>query len=241
MSGQQDSFPSTHWSKFHDLQESADAIKRREALSFLSERYSGPVRRFFIKHKRCAPDQADELTQEFFLYCIKSDFFGKAREEKGRFRNFLSRSLSNFYNKFIRDGRAGVRNPPGGFSPAEDENVFGASGETPEELLFKEWAQEVIDRTLRALKSECEQTDKLVHYEIFRRRIVDPILDGTDAPPIGQLAGELHFTKKEVENRLITARRAFQRLLRVDLRVEASSREEEAAELQRIMSYLRSY
>ena len=63
------------------------------------------------------------------------------------------------------------------------------------------------------------------------QRIVAPAFAGTGAPPIRELAVQFGLSEKETGNRLVTARRAFQRLLRYEVSVTAASEEDASAEV----------
>ena len=78
--------------------------------------YAPAIRRYFgvlIRNK----DDADEATQEFFLRIVR-DGFSRARQERGRFRDYLMKAVRNAASEF----------PPGSETPpSRREPLAGAS------------------------------------------------------------------------------------------------------------------
>src|SRR6478752_2768505 len=59
-------FPTTHWSRVVTAGRGG-AVEAREALSDLCQAYWYPIYAY-IRHRRCTPEQARDLTQDFFAY-----------------------------------------------------------------------------------------------------------------------------------------------------------------------------
>jgi hypothetical protein len=116
-----------------------------------------------------------------------------------------------------------------GFEPADDE--------TPVAAFDRAWVLGLLQNTWVRLQDEFAASGQQVHCELFRRRIYDPILYGHDPPSVVELARELDLPRKDASNRLITARRAFQRLLREEVTVYATSEEEIASEVRELFRF----
>lgn len=232
--GSQGWFPSTHWSKLLAVGDS-ESTKRRNALNFLLQRYWKPV---YCYLRRCGygEEDAKDLVQEFFASCLCTDFFAQADPARGRFRNFLLGSLKHFLANVQRAEHAQKRRPLQGLVSLEDladsdGGGFEPAGSgTPEAVFHRAWVADLTHRVLCRLESECQATDKLAHYEILRQRLVLPALEGADPPPMRDLARRLSLTEKQAANYLLTARRAFQRLLEEEIRSYSSSEDEMAVE-----------
>ena len=67
---------------------SRDAAEAREALSSLCQAYWYPIYAF-VRHRGFSPEQAQDLTQDFFAYVLERDLIAKADPARGRFRAFL--------------------------------------------------------------------------------------------------------------------------------------------------------
>lgn len=235
-------FPSTHWSRFASLR-AGESAERRQALDFLLQRYWKPV---YCYIRRCgwSEEDAKDLVQEFFVDCLRSGFFAKADRARGRFRSLLLRSLQHFLANAGRAAHAQKRRPPQGFVSLEKLADSSSGGfqpvnyETPEAVFHRAWVSDLIERVLRVLEQECQATGKQAHYELLRQRIVLPVLEGSDRPRMSDLAAQLGLTEKEACNRLLTARRAFLRLLEREIRSYASSDEEVVTELRDLFGFL---
>ena len=159
---------------------------RDDALNWLTERYWRPVYSF-IRKKGNNEYDAQDLSQKFFMFWIERDLFAKANHERGRFRNFMLKSLSNFLVNSHRDAHAARRFPIGGFvsNNNDDSDYFdriSADVDSPEELFQRVWLAELLQRVIRKLQDECIVTGKQTHYDIFKHRIISPIMDGRDVP-----------------------------------------------------------
>ena len=109
---------------------------------------------------------------------------------------------------------------------------------TPDEAFHRNWLCGLVLRVLHALELECQASGRKVHFELFRQRIIAPVLEGAATPSLRDLAQRHGLGEKDVENRVITARRAYQRLLREEIRLYASSDEEVAAEIQDLWRFM---
>jgi RNA polymerase sigma-70 factor (ECF subfamily) len=222
-------FPATMWTKLAALRE-GDDDGRREVLDFLVRRYG--------------EGEAEDLVQGFFLAAVNSNLFIKADRKRGRFRSLLLGSLQNFLANARRAAGAKKRKPEGGFvsihelSTQEGFVFVPKDTETPDEVFHRTWLRELILRVLKTLEDECRITDKTTHFELLRLRIIEPILEGAEAPSYQELAERYDLTEKEAAARVVTARRAYHRLLREEIRLFATSDEEVGAEIQDIWRFM---
>lgn len=234
MGGSKRSFPSTHWSLV-DAVRGSERKERRAALEQLIALYWKPT---YCWLRRYGYDDATakDLVQEFFLWGMQKGKFEKADPARGRFRTFLLTCVKNFVVNFERDKKAKGRLPNKTILSIEKLKTDDIAVElvdkgTPEDSFNRAWVKELLVRVLKCLEEECLQTGKECHFEIFRQRIIEPILAGSPQPPIKELAEKMGLTEKQVCNHAITARRAYQRLLREEIRMYASSDDEVAAEI----------
>ena len=80
-------FPTTQWSRVVTAA-GRDAAEAREALAGLCQAYWYPLYAY-VRHRGYAPEQAQDLTQDFFAYVLERDLIAKADPARGRFRSFL--------------------------------------------------------------------------------------------------------------------------------------------------------
>ena len=106
-------FPTTQWSRVVTAA-SRDASEAREALSGLCEAYWYPIYAY-IRHRGYAPEQARDLTQDFFAYLLERDLIARADPARGRFRAFLrtvcARYLADRRDRENAAKRGGGRHP----------------------------------------------------------------------------------------------------------------------------------
>ncbi len=235
-------FPSTKWPKIIEAGSPVEA-DRQSSLSFIAERYWRPVF-YYVRSRGFDPDQAADMAQNFFVRSFEKGAFAKADPARGRFRSFLLTALKNFIANSVRDAHAGIRHPKEGFVPAHelrtDEGPYlvPIDRENPEAAFDRAWASELVLRVLKALEDEYNVPDKEAHLKLFRETIINPALHGVDAPSVKELATPLGLTEKQAHNRLLAARRAYQRLLREEIRSFAGSEEEVADEVQDLFKLL---
>lgn len=235
-------FPSTHWSQLCHAAD-RDATRYTAAIDFLLQRYWKPVYSY-LRRKGLSEEDAKDLTQEFFTNWLTKDLFARADRLRGRFRSLLLSSLDHFVANQRRAERAQRRRPPGGVASLDaligDEHAGfdPADQHTPQEAFDRAWASDLLHRVLRRFEDECRINSKMQLFELFRLRIIDPALQGAATPPLAEVAPRMGLTEEQAKNRIVTARRAFQRLLNEEIGLYASKDEmaKEVSDLFRILS-----
>ena len=238
-------FPITRWSVVAALKGDAPAALQ-EALNYIAQRYWKPVY-LFVRQRGYEEEHAKDLVQEFFMRALSNDLFAKAdpgKDGKGRFRNFLLGSLKNFLANAHRDAHAQKRHPSQGFvaiNEMETESgpvVVPKDTKTPDEAFHRNWLHELVLKVLRALEMECEISGKQAHFELFRQRLIAPMLEGSEVPSLQQLAERFELNVKAVDGRVVRLRRDYQRLMREEIRRYATSDQDVAAEIQDLWRFM---
>ena len=159
-------FATTRWSLILSGADSKGAEKEtRAALAELCRIYWRPIFAFISRRGYSAED-AEDLTQDFFVMILEGDWLQNADPSRGRFRSLLLKSLQNFLNDAADKTHARKRGGDVSFV-SWDAWVAGAPSQLsiptqmlnswPEERLFDvRWAETVVGRTLRRLRDECE-------------------------------------------------------------------------------------
>lgn len=235
-------FPTTQWGLFADIR-NGSPVARHAALDILTRRYWQPV---FLFLRRTGQDEenAKDLTQAFFADWIENDVFGKADQRKGRFRSFMLTCLKRFAFNQHRTDQAQRRRPEAGLVSLDElmdrdaPPSLPAASLTPDMVFDRAWASAVVLRVLRNLERECQDTGKAVHYDIFARRIINPILNGSLEPSMADLGREHGLTEKQAANHLETAKRAYRRLMSEEIRLYADSEIEVADEMRSLFAIL---
>jgi RNA polymerase sigma factor (sigma-70 family) len=226
-------FPTTRWSLF-DAVRSPDPLQKQAGLRHLIENYWNPIYLFIRKHTDNI-DEAEELTQEFLTRWLIKDLFSAADPSKGRFRNYLCKSARNFINNTNRYKNAQRRHPQAGFTEFTEQM---ADPLNPETVMLHNLVRNVTRQTLTDLEQEFGRTGKTLHFTIFQRRMVEPVLDGAEPISIKDLAAELGLPAKTTSNYLVSAKRAYKRLLLQRVRRYAINPEDAKQETADLLAFL---
>jgi DNA-directed RNA polymerase specialized sigma24 family protein len=88
------SFASTHWSIVAQSAQT-DVPEAANALAQLCETYWPPIYSF-IRRRGYSPSDAEDLTQSFFAYFLRTKAYSRTDRLHGKFRSFLLASVKNF-------------------------------------------------------------------------------------------------------------------------------------------------
>ena len=227
--GSREGFPESVWSS---ILASPDSPLRRERINTLLSQYWRPVYRYFRTSGAATIEDAKDLTQDFFEYLLEGDIVASYRTDQGRFRQFIKGVLRNFLSMDRRERRSLKR---GGnraihsldVDSLETEAVLAdARGLTPEQLFDRQWADELLQQGLDALRSAID-AETYRAYEAYELHPSRP-----DAPTYADIARELGMSVRDVENRLRAARARLRELLRERVAGYVTSEAELFQELQ---------
>jgi DNA-directed RNA polymerase specialized sigma24 family protein len=157
-------FTTTHWSVVQAVAE-GESVPARHALERLCRAYWYPVYAY-VRRKGYKPEEAQDLTQEFFAQLITKDHFRLADRTKGKFRGFLLSTLDYFlareWTRAHRQKRGGQftfvsleREPPEDWYQREL-----VDHETPETIFLRQWTLTVLKQAMNALEAECSTNGK---------------------------------------------------------------------------------
>jgi len=220
-------FSQTDWNVMHRIKDSCET-QRRCLLDNLARKYWAPISHYLLL-QGYEYSEAQDLTQDFFVFALETHLFSKADPLRGRFRSFLMRSLNHFLANQRRASIAQKRKPSGGVASVEDLVEFGhchpkalVEAENPETLFHRAWLGEVLKNVLSRLDHDFRKSGKTSHLVLFRARVVAPHLEGVRPPSLHDQARELGLQYKEAANQIITAKRAFLRILEEEIEGYAS-------------------
>ena len=236
-------FAQTDWELLDRLQV-VSGSEQQPLLDVLARKYWTPIFQYLLIQGK---DQfeAQDLTQDFFVFALKTQLFAKADPQRGRFRSFLLGSLNNFAANQWRKKSTQKRQPKGGFASVDELAEMGychpkalVTSETPEMIFHHAWLREVVRNALHTLERDCRETRKTTHFVLFHARVIAPVLDGEEPPPLRDQARELGLEYKEAANQILTAKRAFLRILEKEVQAYTSS-EEVSREKQDVLDLLK--
>lgn len=130
----------------------------RAALVRLCEHYWYPVYAY-VRRRGHLNEEAQDLTQDFFIRILEGRYLDRADPSRGRFRSFLLNSCKFFLADQADRARAQKRG--GGailpFEVASGEERYRfepLDNETPERIFERRWALMLLDRAISRLRDE---------------------------------------------------------------------------------------
>ena len=104
------------------------------------------------------------------------------------------------------------------------------------------WASALLHEVLSELKDTCSKDDKVIHWQVFEKRFLSPILDGADAVSLEELRRQHGLSdEKQVSNMAITIKRRFSAMMRQRVRQWVDSDEEVDSEISDLMQILSNH
>ena len=208
-------FPTTRWSI---VVAAGDPHRKeaRSALAGLCESYWYPLYAY-LRRRGYAADQAQDLTQDFFIRMLEGRYLDRADPEKGRFRSFLLTSLKFFVAD--EEDRQRARKRGGGAVvplefPSGEERYQRepAHDETPERLFERRWALSVLDQVVEKLRTEFVRQDRPEHFD----RLKVFLLGRSDAP-YAALALEINTSEGALKVAIHRLRKRYRELFRQEI------------------------
>jgi RNA polymerase sigma factor (sigma-70 family) len=228
-----DRFPQTRRSVIEAVR-SIDAEERENAREALCAAYWKPVYKYIRLRWNRPADDAQDLTQGFFMELLERELLGKFDSNKSRLRTYLRLCVDSFV---MNEDKAGRRLKRGGnvlhvamdFSGAEEE-LGGAvmdpasipSPESLEEFFEKEWVRSLFALAVEDLRELCIERERKRTFRLFEAYD----LEGNEKISYQQLAQEYGIPVTDVTNALAWARREFRRIALERLREICGSEEE---------------
>jgi RNA polymerase sigma factor (sigma-70 family) len=229
------SFATTHWSVVLQAG-TAQSTQAGAALEQLCRTYWYPL---YLYVRRCgySPEDAEDLTQEFFAHLFAKNSIAGADRDKGRFRSFLLGALKHFL--LDEKAKAQARKRGGGrviISWERDyaEERFGQEpldAQSPDRLFDRRWALTVLDQATRRLRDEYRARHDLPLFEQLKVFVVG---DAT-APTYTETAQTLGLSESAVKSAIFRLRRRYHELVREEVAQTVTNTDEVALELRHLM------
>jgi RNA polymerase sigma-70 factor (ECF subfamily) len=188
-------FGSTQWTLVLAAKNIGDP-QAEAALASLCVTYWRPLYAFVRRSGRSVED-AQDLTQAFFLHLLERDFLRRVEPSLGKFRTFLLTCLKNFLTNEWRRESAGKR---GGAAPVVSLEEMGrgesfylaapAASESPDRLYERNWAIALVERAVAQLGTEFESAGKSQTFAALK-----PYLTGDRDKPYAAAAAELGLSE----------------------------------------------
>jgi len=231
-------FATTRWSVVLAAKDRTCA-QGQEALATLCQTYWYPLYAY-VRRQGHRPDDAADLTQEFFTRLLEKDWLADVSRAKGRFRSFLLAAMGHFlaneYDKAQAKKRGGAcRIVPLDIETAETRYSLEPSDPvTPEQLYERQWALTLLDQVLARVQGQYAQEGKADLFAVLR-----PCLSGkSDAQPYSVLAARLGSTEGAVRVAVHRVRQRYRKVLRDQIAQTVCSPEEIEPEIRHLMRVL---
>ena len=210
-------FRTTHWSQVLAAGDQ-NSTQGHEALARLCHTYWLPVYAFVRKHGN-TPDQAKDLTQDFFAFFLEKRSVARAVRERGRFRSFLMTSVQNFLrdtrDRSLAQKRGGGR-PVVSLDEADAEACYLAQPAEeldPAKEFELRWALTVLDHVTQQLREE--------YLELGRGDLFDALQahlwGDAESVPYQQLAERFHLSLANIKTSAHRLRQSYRAKLRQEI------------------------
>lgn len=203
-------FTTTRWSLvLAGANANGDQQKAARALAELCRTYWRPIFSY-VRRRGYSSEDAQDITQDFFLMILEANWLRQADKERGRFRALLLKSLQNFlYNvadkkqTLKRGGRVDFVSWDAWMAEAPSQVSISSralDSVTPERLFDLRWATTVVDHALQRLREECEAKGRLRLFEELRDYLAADHADISYAKLGARLGVADTVVKKQIHN-----------------------------------------
>ncbi len=244
-------FPATRGSVAAAAADPDPAVRRR-GFDRLAASYWKPVYKYLRVRWRAAPEDAEDLAQEFFTRSLERQTFAAFDPERARFRTFLRVCLDRFVanqrkaaRRAKRGGGAALLSLDADFAGAEGELARQppidpaapglGSGLGMEEYFHREWARSLFGLAVEDLGRESAARGHGVRFALFARYDLEEPEPGAARLTYAELGAPHGLSAVQVTNHLAAARRDLRRLVLARLREATGSEAEFRAEARSLL------
>jgi DNA-directed RNA polymerase specialized sigma24 family protein len=236
--GRRPNFVTTQWGLVTAASAEGTA-ETRAALEELYRLYCYPVYAF-IRRRGHGCQDAQDLTQDFFVHLLEKGTLGRADPQRGRFRSFLLGALDHFLAHADERARAGKRG--GGCQwvfldddAAEDRYQLAApEGMTAEKVFEARWAATIVEATFARLCGDLESEGKGHLFEALQGFLI-----GREDASYQQVAESLSLSLGALKTTIHRLRGRYRALLREEVARTVAAPAEVDEELRHLRAALR--
>jgi len=231
-------FATTHWSVVLAAGE-RDTPESTAALEQLCRSYWYPLYAY-VRRRGYGPEDAQDLTQEFFARFLARNYMARADPRRGRFRSYLVGALNHFLaDEWDREHRL----KRGGqayqllFDAASGEARYAlepADERSPDWLLERRWALALLDRVWHQLQQDYETTGR----ERLFGRLGGFLTGATEEESYRLAAQELEMTEGATRVAVHRLRQRYGELFRQAVAETVENPEDIADEMRHLVEVL---
>ena len=232
-------FATTHWSLVVAAKpDEASRTRARKALEELCRTYWYPLYAF-VRYRGYSSDEAQDLTQSFFVRIIETRGLAAADPERGRFRSYLLGAMKHFLANEWHRARAQKRG--GGVTfldldaldPEARYALEPAQSTDPDAGFDREWAQQTIARAMEKLRREWETRGKGELFEGLKGSLTG------DEPARSETAARLGMTDGALKAAVHRLRQRYRELLRAEIAETVTDPSDVDVEMRHLVAALR--
>ncbi len=242
LGGDQQSFQTTRWTAIEQVR-AGPSSRARILIGELLQAYWKPVYSY-LRHRGYDNEEAKDLTQDFFQEVVLGrELIHQADPTRGRFRTLLLRALDRYLVSVHRKKTARKRIPRQRLIRLDERDL----GELPVEVcplgsadaFNYTWVSELLDRLLSEVKTECQQHGMAVHWELFRDRVLRPLMEDRAPPALAELCAAHHIEEAtKASNMIFAVKRRFQSALKRHLRQSVAGDADVGEEIRELLQFL---
>ena len=209
------------------------------ALEKLCQTYWYPLYAF-VRRQGHSPQDAQDLTQEFFAKLIAKHYLGDVDRSKGKFRSFLLASLRHFLANEWDRSRAQKRGGGHTFVPLDTQTAESRYRSEPVDTMTAEktyerrWALTLLDEVLERLREEYAADGKAKLFDQLKVTMTGE----RSAIPYAQLGTQLGMSEGAVKVAAHRLRQRYREALRAEIAETVASPGEVDGELRHLFAAL---
>jgi len=217
-----------------------ESPQSQAALAKLCQAYWYPLYAF-VRRQGQGPDEAQDLTQEFFCRMIEKNYLQAADPQRGRFRSFLLASLKHFLANEWHRSQTQKRGGGATIFSLEAEQAEEryshepVDGRTPEKIYDQRWAQALVEQVMTRLQGEFSETGKTERFDMLKAFLLDD-----DAVSQAEIAKRLGMSESAVKSALHRMRQRYGELFREEIANTVASPAEIDDEIRELFAALGS-
>lgn len=228
-------FATTQWSMVVRAVGNEDSRVAKVALAELCQRYWYPLY-CFVRSKTSSQEDAADIVQGLFLQLLEKESLQMADQERGRFRNFLLASASNYLKNRRRDAIAikrggGIKHLSIDFEKADERFQLEPVDQlTPEKIFERSWAMELIQKCLGDLRDQYSVKGKVELFDSLCGSLLGGEANYAD------IASQFSLSSNAIKVAAHRMRQGLGERIRAEVANTVESPEEIEVELKHLMS-----
>lgn len=216
-----------------------DTRRARAALEKLCQTYWYPLYNY-VRRRGHSPEDAQDLTQEFFAQLLKRQFLAIADPDLGRFRSFLLTAMNHFLANEWSKARAqkrggGLPNLSLDWAAAEKRfDLEPADNSAPDKIFEKQWALTLLGEVLSRLECEYQSEGKTELFAALKQTLM-----GTrESQPYAELVARLGMNEGAVKVAVHRLRKRYRELIRDEIAGTLDGMQDVEDEMRHLFSVL---